>query len=83
MGEYINHHNASDELWRHSAPADTPMWQFIQKVNKKYGLEIDGYPGLYQWSVDSVSAFWEEVWDFVGIVASKTAEKVRRYSSQH
>ncbi|KIE01590.1 acetoacetyl-CoA synthase, partial [Metarhizium majus ARSEF 297] len=75
MGEYIDGRNASDELWRHDAPGDTPMWQFIQQVNKKHALSIDGYPGLYQWSVDSVSSFWEEVWDFVGIVASKKADK--------
>jgi acetoacetyl-CoA synthetase len=76
MGEYINSRDASDELWRHAAPAHTPMWQFIQHVNQKYGLKIDGYPALYQWSVDSVSDFWEEVWAFVGIVASKEADKV-------
>ncbi|KFG82473.1 acetoacetyl-CoA synthase [Metarhizium anisopliae] len=75
MGEYIDGRNAFDELWRHDAPGGTPMWQFIQQVNKKYALSIDGYPGLYQWSVDSVSSFWEEVWDFVGIVASKKADK--------
>ncbi|KAK8922287.1 Malonamoyl-CoA synthetase vrtB [Metarhizium anisopliae] len=75
MGEYIDGRNASDELWRHDAPGGTPMWQFIQQVNKKYALSIDGYPGLYQWSVDSVSSFWKEVWDFVGIVASKKADK--------
>ncbi|KAF5130423.1 Malonamoyl-CoA synthetase vrtB [Metarhizium anisopliae] len=75
MGEYIDGRNASDELWKHDAPGDTPMWQFIQQVNKKHALSINGYPGLYQWSVDSVSSFWEEVWDFVGIVASKKADK--------
>ncbi|KID78355.1 Malonamoyl-CoA synthetase vrtB [Metarhizium brunneum] len=75
MGEYIDSRNASDELWKHDAPGDTPMWQFIQQVNKKHALSINGYPGLYQWSVDSVSSFWEEVWDFVGIVASKKADK--------
>ncbi|EFY92366.1 acetoacetyl-CoA synthase [Metarhizium acridum CQMa 102] len=75
MGEYVDSRNASDELWRHDAPGHTPMWQFIQQVNKKHALSIDGYPGLYQWSVDNVSAFWEEVWDFVGIVASIKADK--------
>ncbi|OAA41009.1 acetoacetyl-CoA synthase [Metarhizium rileyi] len=75
MGEYVNDHRASDELWRHDAPHNTPMWQFIQQVNDKHALSIDDYPGLYRWSVESVSAFWEEVWDFVGIVASNKADK--------
>ncbi|KAG6273849.1 hypothetical protein E4U47_001762 [Claviceps purpurea] len=65
----------SDELWRHAAPTSTPMWQFIQQVNEKHGMSLAGYSGLYQWSVDHVSAFWEDVWDFVGIVSSKKAER--------
>ncbi|KAG6004380.1 hypothetical protein E4U21_001143 [Claviceps maximensis] len=67
--------SGSDELWRHAAPASTPMWQFIQQVNKKHGLSIAGYPSLYKWSVDHVSAFWEDVWDFVGIVSSEKADR--------
>ncbi|KAG6031999.1 hypothetical protein E4U41_007348 [Claviceps citrina] len=75
MVDCVNGPPASDELWRHPAPTSTPMWQFIQWVNKKHGMSIDGYPGLYQWSVDHVSSFWEDVWDFVGIVSSKKAER--------
>ncbi|PNY28173.1 Acetoacetyl-CoA synthetase [Tolypocladium capitatum] len=75
MGEFINGHPASDELWRHPDPASTPMWQFLQRVNKEHDLTLDGYPGLFKWSIDNVSPFWEEVWDFVGIVASKKADK--------
>ncbi|OAQ93236.1 acetoacetate-CoA ligase [Purpureocillium lilacinum] len=74
MGELINVHG-SEELWRHPDQASTPMWDFIQRVNKKHGLQLHGYPGLYKWSVDNVSSFWEEVWDFVGVVASVKAEK--------
>lgn len=77
MGEYVNNNHVSDELWTHHAPARTPMWKFIQQVNNKYGLDIDGYPGLYKWSIDNVSTFWEDVWDFVGIVSSEKANQVR------
>ncbi|KAK2612170.1 hypothetical protein QQS21_001746 [Conoideocrella luteorostrata] len=73
MGEYVNDHSAPDELWRHASPSSTPMWHFIERVNKKRGLDLAGYPELYKWSVDDVSAFWEDVWDFVGIVSSKKA----------
>ncbi|PHH87854.1 hypothetical protein CDD83_8317 [Cordyceps sp. RAO-2017] len=67
--------DASDVLWRHPAPASTPMWHFVQQLNQRRGLELCDYPGLYRWSVDNVSAFWEELWDFVGIVASQRADK--------
>lgn len=57
-------------LWRHPDPGSTPMWRFMQHVNQRHGLRLDGYPALYRWSVDNVSPFWEDVGDFVGIVAS-------------
>ena len=66
----------AEELWRHPDPKSTPMWRFIQHVNEKYGLELDGYPGLYKWSIEHVAQFWEEVWHFVGIKASKPFEEV-------
>ena len=75
MGERINEAHAA-ELWRHASPRSTPMWRFIEHVNSKHGLAIAGYPDLYQWSIDEVSDFWENVWDFAGIVASKKANKV-------
>lgn len=76
MSDKFKGQPASDELWRHPSPRSTPMWRFVQRVNEKHGLSIDGYPGLYQWSIDNVSEFWEDVWDFVGIVSSRKAGKV-------
>ncbi|KAI8717757.1 hypothetical protein NCS52_00852700 [Fusarium sp. LHS14.1] len=63
-------------LWRHPNPESTPMWEFLQHVNKKHGLSLDGYPALYKWSIDEVALFWEEVWHFVGITASKPFNEV-------
>lgn len=67
----------AEELWRHSDPKSTPMWRFIQHVNEKYGLKLDDYPGLYKWSIENVGPFWEEVWQFTGIKASKPYDEVR------
>lgn len=66
----------AEELWRHPDPESTPMWQFLQHVNRKYGLRLDGYPALYRWSVEHVGPFWEEVWHYVGITASVPFERV-------
>lgn len=70
---------AAEVLWRHPDPESTPMWRFIQHVNGKYGLRLEGYPGLYKWSIENVAQFWEEVWHFVGIKASKPFEEVCFY----
>ncbi|GKT51606.1 malonamoyl-CoA synthetase vrtB [Colletotrichum spaethianum] len=66
-----------NELWRHPDPTSTPMWAFLLRVNSKYGLELADYPGLYKWSIENVAEFWEEVWHFVGITASRPFDKVR------
>lgn len=82
MGESLGHDNAfagvapSKELWRHPDPASTPMWQFLQAVNQKHNLHLNGYPDLYKWSVDNVAQFWDEVWQFVGIVSSQPYSQV-------
>lgn len=70
--------DASALLWRHPRPESTPMWRFIQHVNTRHRLGLRGYPDLYKWSVDNVAAFWADVWDFFGIVASQMAPQVRR-----
>ncbi|PTD07299.1 Malonamoyl-CoA synthetase vrtB [Fusarium culmorum] len=63
-------------LWQHPDPKSTHMWKFLEHVNKKHGLSLDGYPALYKWSIDDVSSFWEEVWQFTGVTASKPFDKV-------
>ena len=50
--------------------------RYIDLVNKRYGLEIDPYAQrayfkLYEWSVANIPEFWESVWEFVSIKASR------------
>jgi hypothetical protein len=52
------------------------MYKFLQHVKTKYRLNIDDYPGLYKWSIENVAAFWEDVWRFCGIKASKPYTEV-------
>jgi acetoacetyl-CoA synthetase len=64
-------------LWRHSSPESTPMYAYLQKVNKTYGLQLSTYHELYQWSIDNIDQFWQSVWDFVGVRAQGKATRVR------
>lgn len=52
------------------------LTRFIEFVNGKYSLNIDGYPALYQWSVDNREDFWAAMWDFGQVIASQPYEKV-------
>lgn len=67
---------ADRELWRHPDPGSTQMYRFLEHVNAKYALRLRDYPALHRWSVDNVSAFWEETWHFVGIKASRPYDEV-------
>ncbi|KAL1881401.1 hypothetical protein VTK73DRAFT_4161 [Phialemonium thermophilum] len=52
------------------------MWGFLQHVNSAHGLCLNDFPGLYKWSIENVAAFWDEVWQFVGIRSSMTFTEV-------
>ncbi len=50
--------------------------RFIQSVNEKFSLKIDGYAALYQWSIDRREDFWASVWEFGNVIASQPYDKV-------
>ncbi len=65
-------------LWTHPDPDSTRMTEFMRGVNRKYGLKLNSYDELYQWSIDNIAAFWGEVWDFTGVTAERHYDEVRR-----
>ncbi|KAJ9413721.1 hypothetical protein QL093DRAFT_2488061, partial [Fusarium oxysporum] len=52
------------------------MYKFLQQVKATYNLNFDDYPGLHRWSIENIPEFWEEVWRFCGIKASKQYDQV-------
>ena len=52
------------------------MNQFRLFANKKYGMELDNYRDLYNWSVNEITYFWEAVWSFGKPVVSKDYHQV-------
>jgi acetoacetyl-CoA synthetase len=46
------------------------MYRFMERINQRYGTDVDGYAGLYQWSVEHIPEFWREMWDEAGLIAS-------------
>ncbi|MBI5501761.1 MAG: acetoacetate--CoA ligase [Deltaproteobacteria bacterium] len=65
-------------LWKPSAErvAHANLTRFIEFVNRRHDLCLDGYDGLYRWSVAEIPAFWEAVWDFCGIRSSTRHDAV-------
>ncbi len=52
------------------------MYRFITYINKKYNQNFSKYDQLYEWSIDNIPHFWEAMWEFSGITASKPFEQV-------
>ncbi|MFZ3170668.1 MAG: acetoacetate--CoA ligase [Carboxydocellales bacterium] len=54
----------------------TNMVRFISFVNKKFAFDLSTYHDLYEWSITKNEDFWETVWEFSNIKASRLYEKV-------
>lgn len=67
---------SATELWRHPEPQKSQLYAFQQHVAQKHGVKGETYNDLYEWSIQRPAAFWEEVWHYTGIKASKQYETV-------
>lgn len=52
------------------------LTRFIRFVNDSFSLKLSGYDQLYEWSVDQIENFWEAVWNFSGLIHSKSYNRV-------
>jgi acetoacetyl-CoA synthetase len=65
-------------LWKPSVERveETNIYSFIAAVNKKFDMNIQDYPSLYQWSIDNIEDFWAMIWEFTAVIASSTYDKI-------
>ena len=49
---------------------------FIDFVNREYDQNIKGGKDLYKFSVENIEDFWDAMWKFSDIIASKPYDKV-------
>lgn len=54
----------------------TNMTRFIEFVNDRNNFEFNTYYQLYNWSIENIPDFWESLWDYVGIIASKKYDAI-------
>ena len=66
------------KLWEPSEEwiKNANITRFIEFVNKEYGQSINGGKDLYKFSVEKIEDFWDAMWKFSGIIASKPYDKV-------
>ncbi len=80
-GEVNGAVDEAPELWRHPRPEETELSTFQQYIVKKYGLKGSTYEDLWRWSVDRPGDFWQEIWEYTGLKASKPPTSVGQLPS--
>jgi acetoacetyl-CoA synthetase len=60
-------------VWKPSEEAieQAQLTQFARQVVRKHHLELNTYEEFYRWTVDEPEAFWNEVWEWCGVRASR------------
>ncbi len=54
----------------------TKLKQFMDFANGRYDLRITTPAALHEWSTYYMHEFWETVWDFTGVIASKKGDRI-------
>jgi len=60
-------------LWKPSEKRkkESNLHKFIERVNDKHNIQLSGYEQLYYWSINNITDFWTEIWNFAEIKAFK------------
>ncbi len=68
----------AEKLWEPSGERirNTNMYRFMSVINERFGKEFDQYDPLYHWSVENIPEFWEAMWEFAGLRASRPYTEV-------
>nr|CAC18280.2 related to acetoacetyl-CoA synthetase [Neurospora crassa] len=64
------------KLWEHPDPESTPMWRFLQNVNKRHGLDMKTFSELHEYSLRNRSQFWADVWEEANYIHEGTYSRV-------
>jgi acetoacetyl-CoA synthetase len=67
----------SEPLWTPSPErvAGTVMTRYMKYLADEHGQQFENNSDLWQWSVDHRAEFWETIWDFGQVRASKGADQ--------
>ena len=56
--------------------ANANLTHYQQWLSDTHGLNFQDYAELWQWSVTDLDAFWESIWSYFNLKASKPAETI-------
>src|SRR5687767_7237343 len=65
-------------LWQPSERSieEAQVTQFARQLVRKHKMDLNTYPDFHHWSVENPEAFWSDVWDLCGVIASRKGSTV-------
>lgn len=65
-------------LWKPSEERikNANMTRYMKYLAEKKNLEFNNFQEMWEWSVDKREQFWETIWEFGGVIASKKWDKI-------
>lgn len=67
----------TDLLWQPANPEQAQASLFRKNIGEKYNVKLDTYEDLLNWTFANAGQFWNEVWDWEGVIGDKGAGPVR------
>ena len=63
----------SSILWSPTEQSRTRSYlgQFAADVSGRRDIDVTEWDALHQWSVENPADFWNDVWDFCGVIGDK------------
>jgi acetoacetyl-CoA synthetase len=76
--------HSTEPLWQPSNDRinASNMLGFTRQLEDRLGLVFDDYDQLHQWSIDHLELFWQQVWIFTNIRASRGADNILTNADQ-
>jgi acetoacetyl-CoA synthetase len=68
--------SAGKLLWQPdpARAADSQLARFAAQAGAALERDLSHYPDLHAWSIADPGAFWQQVWRFTGVIASREAD---------
>jgi acetoacetyl-CoA synthetase len=51
--------------------AASNMRAFMDWLGERHTVHLSGYEELHDWSIENIATFWNEIWDFAGVIGEK------------
>ncbi|MBY0095812.1 acetoacetate--CoA ligase [Mesobacillus maritimus] len=70
--------NIGEVMWEPSQKfiENTTLTRYMNWLKETKGLTFEGYQDLWKWSVDELEDFWETIWEFGAVKATRKYDNV-------